>query len=179
MVIAELDRTFTLKEGADGVYVLTIDTTDPDYQAFFMPQTLTANITISKTDYVTQTIDITIVIGMDEWPIPGFPAFYFIMIVGAIVAVVGSLATYRYIQLAKIPKFVKNARAMKKAMKERGEISESLMYPTKEEYKVKILGDKWEALGLSLEDILGIERKKIKIAPEAEEITEELDGGVA
>jgi len=178
MVIAELGRTFTFKEVADGVYNLTIDTNDPDYQAFFMPQTLTANITISKTNYVTQTIDITIVIGMDEWPIPGFPAFYFLMIVSAIIAVAGSLVTYRYIQLARIPKFVKNARAMKKAMKQRGEISESLLYPSKEEYMVKILGDKWEALGLSLEDILGIERKKGKIAPGTEEITEDIDGGV-
>ena len=100
---------------------------------------------------------------------PGMPMFYFLMIVGGIVAVVGSLVAYRVIQQAKIPKFVKKARAMKKEIKGRKSISDSLLYPSKEEYIVKKLGDKWEMLGLSLEEILGIDTKKKKKLPESTE----------
>ena len=48
-------------------------------------------------------------------------------------------------------------------------ISDSLLYPSKEQYIVKELGDKWEMLGLSLDDILGVERKKGKKMPEIPE----------
>jgi hypothetical protein len=51
---------------------------------------------------------------------------------------------------------------MKGTIKSRKTISESLLYPSKEAFIVKQLGDKWETLGLSLEDILGIETKKGK-----------------
>jgi hypothetical protein len=91
------------------------------------------------------------------------------MIVGAIVAVVGSLVAYRVIQQAKIPKFVKKASAMKKEIKGRKSISESLLYPSKEEYIVKKFGDKWNMLGLSLGDIFGLEDKKRKKLPESTE----------
>jgi len=51
---------------------------------------------------------------------------------------------------------------MKKEIKGRKSISDSLLYPSKDEYIVKKLGDKWEMLGLSLENILGLEGKKRK-----------------
>jgi hypothetical protein len=95
--------------------------------------------------------------------------FYFLMIVGAAVAVVVSLGAYRTIQKARIPTFVKKVREMSKNIKGRKSISDSLLYPSKEEYIVKELGDKWDMLGLSLEDILGIERKKGKKMPEIPE----------
>ncbi|MHA1280485.1 MAG: hypothetical protein ACTSQ8_25250, partial [Candidatus Helarchaeota archaeon] len=72
------------------------------------------------------------------------------------------LVTYRQIQRARIPTFIKKTRAMKSTIKSRKSISESLLYPSKESYIVKQLGDRWETLGLSLEDILGIEPKKGK-----------------
>ena len=96
--------------------------------------------------------------------------FYFLMIVGAIVAVVGSLVTYRQILRARIPKFVKKVREMSKNIKGTKTISESLMYPSKDEYIVKKLRDKWEMLGLSLEEILGVDMKKRKELPERTEI---------
>ena len=58
---------------------------------------------------------------------------------------------------------------MKSTIKSRKSISESLLYPSKESYTVKQLGDKWEMLGLSLEDILGIDTKKKKELPESTE----------
>ena len=95
------------------------------------------------------------------------------MIIGAIIAVVGSLVAYRQIQQARIPTFVKKVKAMSKDIKGRKSISDSLLYPSKEEFIVKKLGDKWEVLGLSLEEILGIETKKGKKLPE----TTEFKGG--
>jgi len=93
---------------------------------------------------------------------PGFPMFYFLLIIIGIVAVVGSLVSYRQIQRARIPTFIKKTRSMKSTIKSRKSISESLLYPSKESYIVKQLGDKWETIGLSLENILGIEPKKGK-----------------
>jgi hypothetical protein len=93
---------------------------------------------------------------------PGFPMFYFLLIVGAVVAVVASLAIYRTIQQARIPKFVKKVRKMKKEIKSKKSISDSVLYPSKEEYLVKRLGDKWESLGISLTKVLGVEAKKKK-----------------
>jgi VCBS repeat-containing protein len=173
--ITGLRKTYNFIEVSKGVYNLTIETTDPAYQAFFAPQTLTANITIQKANYVTQVIDITIVIEMDQW-IPGFPSFYLLMIIIGIVAVVGSLATYRYIQLAKIPKFVKDVREVKKAIKESEPISESLVYPSKEEYMANILGERFDVLGISIDDVLGIEFKKTEITPEIKEVPKPLLG---
>jgi hypothetical protein len=95
--------------------------------------------------------------------------FYFLLIVIGVVSVVGSLVAYRQIQRARIPKFIKKASAMKKEIKGRKSISESLLYPSKEEYIVKKFGDKWAMLGLSLEDILGLSDKKRKKLPESTE----------
>jgi len=154
----------------DGVYTYTFKT--DDINAFFAIQPIPGEISITKEDFVSQSISLTIVVGMPEI-FPGFPMFYFLMLVGAIIAVVGSLVAYRTIQQARIPTFVKKVREMSKNIKGRKIISESLLYPSKEEYLVKILGDKWEMLGLSLEEILGIDAMKKKKLPE----TREFKGG--
>lgn len=108
----------------------------------------------------------------------GFPTFYLLMIVGAIVAVTASLAIYRTVQQARIPTFVKKAKKMKKDIKSKKTISESLLYPSKEEYLVKQLGDRWDMLGLSLSKVLGIEGKKKKTLPETPGEFKVLKGGV-
>ena len=67
---------------------------------------------------------------------------------------------------------------MKKAIKGRKSISDSLLYPSKEEYIVENYGDNWEELGLNLDDILGIEKKKPKTEPTIEkEEFEDIEGG--
>lgn len=126
-----------------------------------MPQTFTGQIIIELDNYEIDPTPITIVVGMTEI-FPGFPLFYFLLIVGGVVAVAGSLVVYRVIQRARIPTFVKKARQMKSLIKSKKTISESLLYPTKEEFIAKKLGNKWEQLGLSLDDILGLEEKKRK-----------------
>jgi len=160
------DEEYEFDEDDPGVYTYTFST--EEFEAFFTSNTLTGEITIKKENYETEELDITIVIQMEEI-IEGVPTFYFIMVVSAVAAVVGSLVTYRAIQIARIPKFIKKARAMKKAIKGRSEISESLMTASKEEMIVKIFGDEWDELGISLGDILGIKPKKGKILSESKE----------
>jgi len=151
----------------NGNYTVTIPASKlPD--AFFLPVNLPGKITITNTYYSSREFDITIDIKMVEI-FAGFPMFYFLMIIGVIVAVVGSLVVSRQIRRARIPTFVKKARAMSKEIKGRKSIADSLLYPSKEEYIIKKLGDKWEALDLSLEEILGHSTKKNKNLPEKNE----------
>jgi hypothetical protein len=145
-------------DNGDGTYSITI----PDSKlvdAFIVTELVPANIIINKANYSQTTESFTIEVKMSEI-FPGFPMFYFLMLVGAIVAVVGSLVASRQIRRARIPTFVKKTREMSKNIKGRKTISDSLLYPSKEEYVIKKLGDKWETLGLSLEEILGHSTKK-------------------
>ncbi len=160
-------QTFDFDDEGDGTYTITIPASSLP-NAFFLSETISATITVDNQYYYSEEIDGSIVVNLVEI-FPGFPMFYFLMIVGAAVAVVGSLVAYRTIQKARIPTFVKKVREMSKNIKGRKSISDSLLYPSKEEYIVKELGEKWEMLGLSLDDILGIERKKGKKMPEIPE----------
>jgi len=163
-------RNITFTDNGDGTYTI-IPTVIAD--AFFMPQTFTATLYVEKQNFAEVLEYITVVVNMQE--IFGIPTFYFLMIVGSVVAVAGSLIAYRTIQRARIPTFVKKSRQMKKNIKGKKPISESLLYPTKEEYISKKLGDKWETIGLSLDDIMGLTEKKKKKLPE---VREEFKGGV-
>jgi hypothetical protein len=164
-VILEIgDEEFEFDEVDDGIYELEFDT--DKYVAFFTSNTITGTIKISKANYTSEDIDITIVIGMEELEvIPGvikLPTFYFLLIIAAIISIVGSLATYKYIQQMRIPKFVKKASAIRKTIKSSDEIDASILYPSKETYIISAVGDKWKPLGLSLESILGLKIKKSK-----------------
>jgi len=151
----EIYEDATIVDNGDGTYIITLESY-PD--AFFTSEALTGEIIIEKENFRTETISFTVKIEMTEI-FPGVPMFYFLMIVGSVVAIVGSLATYRIVQQRRIPTFVKKARTMKKDIKGQRYISDSLLYPIKEAYIVKKFGDKWEKLGLSLEEILGIKGK--------------------
>jgi hypothetical protein len=151
---------FIFNETEDGIYTYTFST--DQINTLLAAQTLSGNITISKENYETQTLPITIAVGMTEI-FPGMPTFYFMMIVGSAIAVGGSLAGYRYYQLAKIPEFVKRARSMSKDIKGGKTIDKTLLYPSKKEFMVETLSDRWEELGLSLANILGVETKESKM----------------
>ncbi|MFX1394197.1 MAG: hypothetical protein ACFFAH_11535 [Promethearchaeota archaeon] len=148
---------YEFDEDEPGVYILTYET--DDIEAFFTSKTMSGEITIEKADFVSEDIEITFVITMEEI-FPGMPTFYFIMVVGAIAAIVGSLVGYRIIQFARIPQFVKKTRGMKKAIKANSLISESLLSDSKQELLFKLLGDDWDKIGLSLEDVLGFKSRK-------------------
>ena len=149
---------YDFTDNGDGTYSLSLQAI-PD--AFFMSTTIVGTVNIEKTDYTTKVLDITVVVNMAEI-FPGMPTFYFLMIIGSVLAIVGSLVTYRIIQQSRIPTFVKKARKMRKDIKGKKSIAETLLYPSKDEYVVKQLGDKWDMLGLSLQKVMGIEAKKKK-----------------
>ncbi|MBA7578978.1 hypothetical protein ES708_20844 [subsurface metagenome] len=96
---------------------------------------------------------------------PGMPVFYFILITAAIVGIAGSLITYRVIQQARIPKFVKKIRKVKSTIKSKKTISESYAIKTKEQMMLKLFEEDWKALDLSLEDTLGTRDLKLKTIP--------------
>jgi len=155
---------YNFVEESPGIY--TVEFSTLNFEAFIMPNTITdCYIEIEKINYEVDPITLVIVVGMEEI-FPGFPMFYFLIIVIGVIAIAGSLVAYRTIQRAKIPRFIKRTREIKKLIKGRKSISESLLYPSKDEFVVKKLGDKWEMLGLSLDEILGIDTKKKKVLPE-------------
>lgn len=161
-------NNYTMNETSIGVYKYSYSTANID--AFLSPKTLVDTyVTVEKENYEDKTVEITIVVGMTEI-FPGFPMFYFLLLLIGIIAVVGSLVASRQIRRARIPTFVKKSREMSKTIKGRKTISESLLYPSKEEYVIKKLGDKWETIGLSLEEILGHSTKKKKNMNLPEEI---------
>ncbi|MFX1394456.1 MAG: hypothetical protein ACFFAH_12895 [Promethearchaeota archaeon] len=165
-------KEYEFDDEGDGTYTLTYET--DDIEAFFTSVTMTGDITIEKEDFVSEEIEITFVITMEEI-YPGMPTFYFIMIVSSICGVVGSLIGYRVIQQARIPKFVKKIRAVKKAIKSRGSIP-SISITSKNKIFLKELGKEWKDLGISLRSLLGIEEKKSPIT-KAKELIKQKGGG--
>jgi hypothetical protein len=154
--------TYDFTEQTNGTYSINFRTYDVN--TFFSSKTFTGTINITREDYFSEQMFITIIVEMEEI-FPGMPTFYFLIIIFAIIAVVGSLVGYRVIKQAKIPTFVKNVREIKKEIKKGNEISESLLYSPKEVLVGEIVVDKWSNIGLSMEDILGIEIKKSKKLP--------------
>ncbi|MFX1448891.1 MAG: hypothetical protein ACFFCG_12315, partial [Promethearchaeota archaeon] len=152
-------NTYEILHNGNGTYSFNYLTNDID--AFFASKTLTGIIRISKNDYNPIEISITIVVEMQEI-LPGIPTFYFLLILFAVVAIVGSIAGYRIHQKAKIPSFVKKVRAIKKSIKDDKTIANNLLYRDKEVFIAEIINNEWNKLGLSLEEIFGINLKKDK-----------------
>ncbi|MFX1325337.1 MAG: hypothetical protein ACFE8N_10285, partial [Promethearchaeota archaeon] len=149
-------------ETGNGMYSFNFPTNN--INAFFTSKTLTGVINITREDYFSEEFIITITVEMEEI-FPGMPMFYFLIIIFAILATVGSIVGYRVYKHATIPTFVKNVRQMQKEIKSGKSISESLLYQTKEVFVGEIVRDKWGSIGLSLGDILEIEIKRSKKLP--------------
>ncbi|MHA2393803.1 MAG: DUF2341 domain-containing protein [Promethearchaeota archaeon] len=160
LTIENVNYTFT--ESVNGSYILNFPTSG--VSAFFTSKTLTGIINITREDYISEEFFITIVVEMEEI-FPGMPTFYFLIIIIAILATVGSIVGYRVYKHATIPTFIKNIRQMEKEIKGGKSISDSLLYQKREVFIGEIVRDKWSILGLSLGDILGIEIKKSKKQP--------------
>ncbi|MFX1574310.1 MAG: hypothetical protein ACFFB0_16340 [Promethearchaeota archaeon] len=155
---------------ASGVYELTFKTND--ISAFITSRTFSGRITIQASNFTTKEIIITVIVQMEEI-FPGMPTFYFILITVSIIGVVGSLVAYRVIQQARIPKHVKKIRKVKGYIKSKKKITETVAVPTKEEMIVKLFGNEWKEIGLSIEKVLGIEELK----PEKQPLKEFKKGG--
>ncbi|MFW9824160.1 MAG: hypothetical protein ACFFE4_14545 [Candidatus Thorarchaeota archaeon] len=143
----------------NGTYTLNFPTNH--IEAFFTSTTLRGLIKVSKQDYNSIEVSITIVVEMQEI-FPGIPMFYFLLIASAIGALVGSIVGYRVYQNAKIPSFVKKVRAIKKSIKGDKNIADSLIYRDKKVFVGEIIKKNWDKLGLSIEEIFGISLEKEK-----------------
>ncbi|MFX1479572.1 MAG: LamG-like jellyroll fold domain-containing protein [Promethearchaeota archaeon] len=141
---------------ANGTYMYSFSTSD--INAFFTSQTLRGVINVSKINYISQQFSIIIIVEMPTFL--GIPLFYLILIVSSIAVAAAALAGYRIYKNAKVPTYVKKVRSMKKAIKSKKDISESLLYRSKEVFVGENVNYKWEKIGLSLEDILNIKLKK-------------------
>ena len=65
---------------------------------------------------------------------PGIPTFYFLLILFGIISFAGSVAAYKVYKQAKIPRFVKQVRAIQKAIEAEKDISADLIYREKVVY---------------------------------------------
>ena len=149
---------YDFNEVSSGEYSYVLKTTN--IEAFFISQIYSARIVIQKDNFTSQEIPITITIKMEEI-FPGMPTFYFILIVGSITGILVSLGIYRGVQQARIPKHVKKIRKVRKIIKSKKSVSD-ISVPSKEIMFVKLFGNEWKAIGLSLEDSLDIPIKKLK-----------------
>mgnify|MGYP006282497297 CR=1 FL=1 len=139
-------------EVSPGVYVLDFDT--EKYEAFTQDNVLTGKIEISKENYETTSKDIRITVAMQEI-FDGVPLFYFIIVAGALTIIIVSMISYRAIQLARIPEFVKKCNATTKAIEKGKSIDPDVPITTpKSDYLISQLGEDWQYFGLNFADSL-------------------------
>ncbi|UCD01380.1 MAG: carboxypeptidase regulatory-like domain-containing protein [Promethearchaeota archaeon] len=156
--------------GTPGLYTLSFSTSYID--TFITPKTFVVIIYINAANFTSVEIPMVITVNMDEI-FPGMPTFYFILIIVSIAGVVGSIVAYRVIQQARIPKHVKKIRKIKSLIKSKKKITEIPSIPTKEQMIAKLFGDDWKEIGLSLDDVLGIQDLKSKKLPIKDKISKE------
>ncbi|MCK4284663.1 MAG: DUF2341 domain-containing protein [Candidatus Lokiarchaeota archaeon] len=151
------DGIYPIEALGNGNYRFYFPTVNID--TFFSSKTLTGKINISKDNYHSIEFTITIVVEMEVLFL-GIPTFYFILISSLVAVFVGSIVGYRIYKKAKIPKFVKKVRSMKKIIEGGKLIPESLLYHSKETFVGERVKEKWDKIGLSLGSIFGIELEK-------------------
>ena len=152
---------YLFEEIIPGTYTLTFET--DEFEAFFISQTFPGTIIAEKTNFTTKEIDITITIKMEEI-FSGMPTFYFILIIAGSLSIIGSLVTYRVIQQSRIPKHVKKIRKVRSIIKSKKQFSETIQVPSKDEIMVKLFGEEWKELGISLDDVLGVKKMRTKLS---------------
>ncbi|MHA1731832.1 MAG: FG-GAP repeat domain-containing protein [Promethearchaeota archaeon] len=151
----------TFNESADGVYTYVIDTSSDEYKGVFARAlSFPLNISISKENYTTITERVYVTVDLPEI-FPGFPTFYFVIIVGIVAAMVITIGMYRYVQYARIPAVVKKIRRTVGDIKKNRDIGEELLSPTPTDYLIDRFSAYWEELGLDIEKNL----KGKKLAP--------------
>ncbi len=139
-----------------GIYYLDFPTSR--YDTFFSPITIKGKIYMEKE--LHQTTEISVILTIEMPKVGGIPTFYLIIIIGAVVAIFGSLGGYRYIQVRRIPKFIKKGKALIKTIESKGSLSKSMGYPSKGEFLVKMFEERWKIHDISLRNKLGVSKDK-------------------
>ena len=153
-------RSIELTETTDGIYEGSISTSQ--YNTFFQGKTISYTLNVSKDNYQSQ--EITFNVNVEMMSVAGIPIFYLILGISFAAGIIGALGIYRYVQIARIPEFVKRSKAIKKEIKKGKPISDKYLYQNKKEYLVERFSDDWDVLDLSIEDALGL-RKGSKKKP--------------
>ncbi|MFX1274702.1 MAG: LamG-like jellyroll fold domain-containing protein [Promethearchaeota archaeon] len=175
MNITFLGQIFNFEHKGAGCYEARITNIPAGVLVF--PELYNATIRISRENYTTIEDRITIHVALTEI-FPGMPLIFFLFIIAAAIIVVASVVTYRVIQVRRIPKFIKKSKNLIKAISSESNISDSLMYPSKEAFIAKKFADNWKIHDLSLSEIMGIGKgKRSKKLPE-DKLTD-AKGGVA
>ncbi len=97
-------------EIGSGTYRLIFNAENHD--AFFADITLLGKIKILEENYTTVTQDVKFIIKMDEL-LPGIPTFYFYLVLGFLITIVGVPLVIKVARYAKTPPFIKRATAIK------------------------------------------------------------------
>lgn len=172
LILRTLGTDYDFIEMSPGYYTMSFST--ENIEAFFTSNIFGGEIIIQKDNFTSQEIDITFNILMEEI-FPGMPIFYFILITASVAAIAITAISYRAIQQARIPKFVKKIRKIKGYIKSNKQITETISIPKKEEMMAEVYGEDWKAIGLSFEDTFRAKDLKSRFGQFANKITR--DGG--
>ncbi|QEE17837.1 LamG domain-containing protein [Promethearchaeum syntrophicum] len=160
----------------DGVYTANVSYSKEQINAFFRDNTFQGTLTITADHYseVSETISITI--KMDEI-FDGFPTFYLLLGVGAVVILVGSLVGYKLVQNARIPAFVKMINKVLSDISGKKTISDDNISVSANEEIIEKFDEYWKLLDLNLNEILGIGKESVP-SDELLSSSEEATGGI-
>ncbi|MBA7592196.1 hypothetical protein ES708_34374 [subsurface metagenome] len=89
---------------------------------------------------------------MDEM-FEGVPTFYFLIVLGAVLILIGSLVGYKLVQVSKIPAFVKLINKLEKQISGNKEVLRENMTLTMEEEMIKRFKDEWTILDYDIKEV--------------------------
>jgi len=168
-------ETYSFHEDPDNLGIYTVNFNNTMLLGVIPDQAYQVEIEIIKTNYTTEEFILSLDIGLPVDPLLGIPYTYWILIGTILAIVVGAFGTFKYVQYRRIPEFIKKLNKVKKAIKRKKSISETITTETKIEYMVNSLGKKWDKLGINLKEVMGISEKDIK---EIGDIKEKNEGGL-
>ncbi|MHA1918269.1 MAG: hypothetical protein ACTSWX_00865, partial [Promethearchaeota archaeon] len=146
------DPIFLYDDDGDGIYTTTKTYSKAEINAFFRDNNFQGTLVISAEHYATVEKTISVTIKMDEI-FEGIPTFYFLIVLGAVLILVGSLTGYKLYQQAQIPAFVKLINKLEKQISGNKEVIRENMTLTKEEELIQQFKDEWAILDYNLENI--------------------------
>ena len=138
----------------DGIYIADRLFTSDEVSAFFRDSTFEGVLHIEAENYESISNFITIKVKMNE-VIEGIPTFYLLLAIGAAIIVAVTVVSYRYVQYARIPAFVKLIDKVKKDIVKNHDVSDQNVSLSIHEEIVEKIADRWQLLDLDLSTILG------------------------
>ena len=146
------ESIYLYDDDGDGIYNAIKTYSKNEINAFFRDQNFQGTLVISADHYTTIEKDISITIKMDEM-FEGIPTFYLLIVLGAVLILIGSLAGYKLVQVSKIPAFVKLINKLEKQISGNKEVLRDNMTLTMEEEIIQRFKDEWAILDYDIKEI--------------------------